>query len=107
MGSHVRDLLVSTEAAAKSRRQNDQSCIHKSKKGEPIDISKEIGLNKEDLMEYMAWILENDKKEEEKLLIGLTLCSLGVEVSDAEWAASNPEILKEIIDEMINDQEKE
>lgn len=76
---------------------------HKSKKGGPIDISKEIGLNKEDLMEYMAWILENDKKEEEKLLIGLTLCGLGVEVSDAEWAASNPEILKEIIDEMLKE----
>ena len=80
---------------------------HKSKKGEPIDISKEIGLNKEDLMEYVAWLLENDKKEGEKLLIGLTLCSLGVEVNDAEWAASNPEILIEIIEEMINDQEKE
>lgn len=68
---------------------------------ETRDISKEVGLNKEDLFEYVAWLLENDKKEGEKLLIGLTLCSLGVEVSDAEWAASNPEILFEIIDEML------
>lgn len=69
------------------------------------NAKEDIGISREEFVEYIEWLYENKEKEFWTVMLGLRLCEMGVEPDTAYSMCENPELYQEAVNMMIKEQD--
>lgn len=67
------------------------------------DVGQDMGISREEFLEYLDWLKETNKEEFYKAVLGIKLSEMGIDASQMETLVSHPDELLRIMEAVLQD----